>query len=835
MARTQQSRSATPQGLELANTALQKVSQGKKTLLADFAGVSRSTVSKFFNSQPIGLDNFQIICEKLELDWMVVAGLSEATEAKTNLTEVNQPDEINDLVQKTRQQIQPYIQECCGTMRVLDMTQPIELGKIYTNVNILEKITGKTWREIAQLQEKVSRENFERWCRGTVKEERIPGIEAAEKFSKLMILGKPGAGKTTFLKHLAIQCIGEGFQAERVPVFITLKDFADVQEHPNLLEYLQNLLKRYSDEMQDISTLSSLLKAGKFLILLDGLDEVREIDSSRILREIKQLSQQFPQNQFIITCRIAAKEYTFEKFTEVEVADFNEEQIADFSEKWFHSKNDPVKAERFLEKLKQDEPILELATNPLLLTLLCLVFEDAGSFPSNRADLYKNGLDVLLKKWDANRNIERDQVYKGLSLKRKEDLLSRIAYTTFQAGDYLFKKQEIERYISEYIQNLRNAKTDPKALELDSEAVLKSIEAQHGLLVERARNIYSFSHLTFHEYLTACEIVTSCNQCDINDPTLIELVSHITEKRWREVFLLTVNKLKDSSTLLKLMKYKIDNLITKDSNLGQFIVWLNKKSKQLESHPKKFLIRLFYFFTELESVIFSKRLNLLWLKYFDFFNDVGLNEKELLKSPSIACDLALARILSIISIFQAIQLEKEYTEQHINEVVAIFENNFRRSILLVFIPIRLLYFSLIFSLKQSSALGIKLQQEITKLKHKVPQLDLEKINTDDEEAVIDFWETEFSIFIDWIQSDGEKWKEQLRRVMIQYRNIGHNWKFNDEQKELLQQYYDANLLLVECLNSDCYVSREVRQEIEETLLLPIEEMEKWKSRRKDEH
>ncbi|MGB7444723.1 MAG: hypothetical protein WA919_26955 [Coleofasciculaceae cyanobacterium] len=212
------------------------------------------------------------------------------------------------------------------------------------------------------------------------------------------------------------------------------------------------------------------------------MDEVRETDSSRILRQIRELSQQFPKNQFVITCRIAAREYTFVQFTEVEIADFKDEQIADFSNKWFHSKNDPIKAERFLQKLNEDPPIRELATNPLLLTLLCLVFEDSGSFPSNRAELYENGVDVLLKKWDVKRNIERDQVYKGLSLKRKEDLLSQIARTTFDAGNYFFKQREAERYISQYIQNLPGASTDPEVLELDSMAVLKSIEAQHGFL-----------------------------------------------------------------------------------------------------------------------------------------------------------------------------------------------------------------------------------------------------------------------------------------------------------------------------------------------------------------
>ncbi|MBD2033743.1 hypothetical protein H6F76_01515 [Leptolyngbya sp. FACHB-321] len=56
--------------------------------------------------------------------------------------------------------------------------------------------------------------------------------------------------------------------------------------------------------------------------------------------------------------------------------------------------------------------------------------------------------------------------------------------------------------------------------------------------------------------------------------------------------------------------------------------------------------------------------------------------------------------------------------------------------------------------------------------------------------------------------------------MIQYRNIGHDWQFSLEQVQMLEQYYAANKLLLDCLNSDCYVTRSVREEIEATLLLP---------------
>ncbi|MEL7315558.1 MAG: signal transduction protein, partial [Cyanobacteria bacterium J06559_3] len=74
-------------------------------------------------------------------------------------------------------------------------------------------------------------------------------------------------------------------------------------------------------------------------------------------------------------------------------------------------------------------------------------------------------------------------------------------------------------------------------------------------------------------------------------------------------------------------------------------------------------------------------------------------------------------------------------------------------------------------------------------------------------------------FKQWWQTNGKTWVEKLRTLITQHRNIGHDWQFSDRQKEKLQQYYNANKLVVDCLNSDCYVTRSVRQAIEDTLLL----------------
>jgi predicted NACHT family NTPase len=278
-------------------------------------------------------------------------------------------------------------------MRVLDMTQPIKLtGEegIYTNVNILEKITGRRRLEIAQFLQNDDLERFDRVGLNAIKEERVPGIEAVRRHCKLMVLGKPGAGKTTFLKYLAMNCIEGHLLAEHIPIFITLKDFAEADQRPDLLTYIKNQITQ-NESIQEI------LKQGQFFILLDGLDEVREEDTNRVIQAIQAVSDLFLNSHFVITCRIAAKEYVFAQFTEVEVADFDQEQISTFIYNWFRCK-DPEKAESFadqiIKKLDENEPIQELASNPLLLTLLCLECEESLEFPRNRADLYERGLKV---------------------------------------------------------------------------------------------------------------------------------------------------------------------------------------------------------------------------------------------------------------------------------------------------------------------------------------------------------------------------------------------------------------------------------------------------------
>ena len=76
-------------------------------------------------------------------------------------------------------------------------------------------------------------------------------------------------------------------------------------------------------------------------------------------------------------------------------------------------------------------------------------------------------------------------------------------------------------------------------------------------------------------------------------------------------------------------------------------------------------------------------------------------------------------------------------------------------------------------------------------------------------------------FQQWWQVNGKAWTEHLKQRIRLKRNIGHNWQFSQQQKQILKQYYDANLLLAKCLTTSLFVSREVREKIEHTLLLPL--------------
>ena len=278
---------------------------------------------------------------------------------------------------------------------------------------------------------------------------------------------------------------------------------------------------------------------------------------------------------------------------------FDSQQVVKFNHKWLQiiEPNDIDTSE-----IQADEIDARIDNDPLL-KLLCLLFEENSEIPSEPSQLYQEGLKILLKKWDNTHDVLGDQFYKKLSLQRKQDLLSKIALKTFEEGEFFFK-QDIEHYIYDYFFNLPNAPTNVEVLKLASEAALKSIESQHTLLVEKAKGIYSFSDLKFHEYFVARAIAQGSNR-EESEQGLKNLVNHLSETRWHEVFVLVVGMLRNSDYLLRLMMQQTDTILAADEQLQHFLIWLNQKSNSAKAIYKPSTFRAFY----LEFIPFSATRN----------------------------------------------------------------------------------------------------------------------------------------------------------------------------------------------------------------------------------
>ena len=469
------------------------------------------------------------------------------------------------------------IKRLCGTTTVLGKAEPIPLDRIYTEVYILDLPTAYRRYDITDL------ENDPSQLSPQASTTRVSGLSLVQYGdSNLFILGKPGAGKTTFLRYLALQCAKKNI--DKIPILVGLKEWAD--SGLALMAFISQLFDICGFPAAD-EFVEYILDSGYALVLFDGLDEVKQEDSNRdrTIQQIRNFTNKYLHNRCVVSCRVAATSYTFEHFKYIEIADFTPPQIFDFARKWFS--DDKEKYSNFSQAIVQPENkgMLELASVPILLTLICLSFSATGKFPRRRVQVYEEGIETLLTRWDASKNVSRD--YFGLSVQQKRLLLSRIAFNTLIDKKLFFPQNELSDLITKFLHTIPGYETKI----IDSEDILRSIEAHHGLLSERTHSIYSFSHLTFQEYFAAKEVVH-----DKEQTTLFGLLepNTVASDRWREVILMTATLLPNAVPFFERFEIAIWELIRENSNIDELFFWADRKAQQNFGASERVLGRLQY-------------------------------------------------------------------------------------------------------------------------------------------------------------------------------------------------------------------------------------------------
>jgi hypothetical protein len=503
--------------------------------------------------------------------------------------------------------------------------QPLE--RIYTDVHVLDKLSAEKRYSLEQLQADFVPRQGRLWR----EKERRDGLQVVARQQLLFILGKPGAGKTTFLKHVTVQTIKQNGQEQgekKLPFFVSLKELSDTGQA--ILPFMAEQLRRAGFNEAE-AFLRQLLQGGDGVVLFDGLDEVNVEGQQRanLTRNIQYFVDEFDGCRVLVTCRLAAADYLLQRFDYVEMADFSEAQQKTFVWRWFQT--DKVARGACWQALQgtRNETLRELAQVPMLLSLLCLTFEERKEFPPNRDEIYSEATRALLLKWDSTRNIQRDRVYGALTLKYKERLLARIAVQTFEAGEYFMPKQRLAGLIESYLRGVPGVE-DPDGL-----LVLQAMEAQHGLLVERAHGIHSFSHLTLQEYFAARYYAEN----DARGHIMARLLAHVGDDRWREVFLLTAGMLEDASDFCQQYIDALQKMVAGDETLLAMVQWAASKSADRRSGVKPPAVRAFALYS-------ARALDRALARDRDLARALA-RDRALDRDLALALDLARARDLAL--------------------------------------------------------------------------------------------------------------------------------------------------------------------------------------------
>lgn len=667
-------------------------------------------------------------------------------------------------------------------LRIFGTSGDVALQNVFTDVYIFAEPLSRIPYDFDTLRMAMAEEVRPRLQHRS--SQRVNGMQLVKEGKNLFILGKPGAGKTTFLKCLTVQAAQH--KLNRLPIFISLNEWANSRwARGNDLQLLPFIVRQFEFcHFDDAGVfVEALLRSGHALVLFDGFDEVRQEDEQRrkLTQLLKDFARQYDRSQHLITCRIAASDYAFPGFRDVEVADFTDGQVNEYAELWFRTAN--KSHETFLTELAKPDNagVRELCNSPLLLSMVCLYFERVMRFPPNRAELYEDAIEALLSKWDSSRDILRDEIphgemiYRELSPRRKEQLFAAIAARTFETGDYYFRRRDLAKWIGDYLHTLPNVTPND---ELDNDAVLRAIEAQHGIFVERARDIYSFSHLTFHEYFTARYIFDNEQR-----GTIARLLrDHLSDNRWREVFLLIVSLFDSEGTknFFHDMKQAIDRLITENA-LYHLLVWADQHTMAATSpKDRRFAVRLAYIFL---------------IRGLEFESDLDLSLVHTLRLDSL--DRARSRALEIdLASDLALELEFDPALTSYLELAVDLELVHDFSLEVAF------DYGLYFCWKYAKLFGcdwwLRDEDAIKPGMATYPHL-IEGLKELSMQTGHDNYMTE--LVIPTPSASNDEWQQLTDRMhaIMQARDLVPNWHFTSTLVEVLNSYLSANELLVQCL------------------------------------
>jgi len=489
---------------------------------------------------------------------------------------------------------QAYLSQVYETARTLQLAgiDPKAASESKSNLNLAAVYTGLLTQTPEEHERREQQARLERPDR---EERKLSALEQLNRHNRLVLLGDPGSGKTTFVNFVALCLAGEALgnpesnlkllttplpqseddarrdkkaapqpwdHGELLPVRVILRDFAARGLPPvgeqatsrHLWDFIAAELKAAG--LEDFTPhLRKELQEQGGLLLVDGLDEVPGAEQRRvqIKQAVEQFARSFPKCRMLVTSRIYAyqkQEWQLNDFTVTTLAPFIPEQIRHFIDLWYahiavvrqqNQEDARGRAELLKREVFRNDRLMALAVRPLLLTLMASLHAwRGGNLPEKREALYADTVNLLLDWWESPKTV-RDG--RGQPVMQQPALAEWLRVDRDRVRE-LIEELAYEAHRSQpnltgtadisqsrLVEGLMQLTQNP---DVNPARLIEYLSNRAGLLLPRGVGVFTFPHRTFQEYLAACYLTRHM------EPEVIAALACADVDRWREVTLLAV-------------------------------------------------------------------------------------------------------------------------------------------------------------------------------------------------------------------------------------------------------------------------------------------------------